>query len=1407
MELFRIGLDVGSTTAKVVVVNKSNDIVFSKYERHNANALPTVSSFIKEIVELFRDGQFAITFSGSVGMGISEHYKLPFVQEVVAASEYVKTCYPATSVVIDIGGEDAKIIYFNPNGNYELRMNGNCSGGTGAFIDQMALILNISNEEMNEYALKATHIHPIASRCGVFSKTDIQNLISKNANKADICASIFHAVSVQTSTTLFKGNEDFSQLLLLGGPLTFLPALRKAFINHLHLTDDNIVKCENTNLFTAIGAAQQTSTACDKLFSEKELSLLFDESNTKISSRQKQHLAPIFKNKKEYSDWIVQKNNHKIDDCSIEDCTKNVFLGIDSGSTTTKIVVIDEENRLVFSRYLPNKGNPIETVKEGLNELKKQCADKNIELHIKGSCSTGYGEDLIKTAFNLDTGIVETIGHYIAAKEINPNVSFILDIGGQDMKAIFIADGAIYRIEINEACSSGCGSFIETFANSLNYAVADFARIATESKKPCDLGTRCTVFMNSRVKQALREGASVADISAGLAYSVIKNCLYKVLKIKDTQELGDTIVVQGGTMRNDSIVRTLELSINKEVFRSNIPELMGAYGCALFAKAATLNRTVTLDELLNNKVIQKKAITCNGCENNCYISRYEFNEKLFYSGNKCEKVFSNSASTIIKGQNAIVAKRNLLFNRQSEINTKNIRIGIPRSLNTFENYPFWHTLLTKSGLNVVLSEQSSFKTYEKNVHSIMSDNICFPAKLVHSHIANLIEKQVDRILFPYVIFEQKADKKAVNSYNCPLVTGYSDVIKSAMEPNIPIDATGISFKTKKETIQTSSNYLKTLGVEKKHTPVIKAAIAEQEKFELDLAKINSDILEKSRENGNITILLAGRPYHADLLIQHKLSEMICDMGVSVITDDIVRTMEDVKFDEVHHVSQWAYVNRIIKAAQWVAEQGNDLQYVQITSFGCGPDAFLIDQIQQILKQKGKNATIIKLDDINNIGSMKLRIRSLIESISLNTSRETVSKAFITTTSYSRPQKNIKCIVPAFSSFTTPLIPPLFRLFGFDVDVLPLTDKISIDTGLQYANNEVCYPATIVVGDIIKGLNSGNYDINNTIVIITQTGGQCRATNYLGLLKQGMVDAGFDNVPIVSIGGGNGIGNSQEGFKINWLKAAPIALHTILFCDVIAKLYYPAVVREKEKGSANRLKNIYLEKGAKLIENNKASKLVKLMEEAVTAFSSISQEKDCPQVGIVGEIFLKFNNFANKDIENWLIERDIEIVPPNLTNFFMQNFVNSAVKKDANIGNKAYPKSIRTLLYKLISKQIKKVNRIGAKYPYFNPFTDIYNEARHGEKVVSLLAQFGEGWLLPAEIMSYAETGVNHVISLQPFGCIANHIVSKGVENKIKKHYPKLSLLSIDFDSGISDVNMENRLLLFVNNISPLPLVS
>ena len=775
------------------------------------------------------------------------------------------------------------------------------------------------------------------------------------------------------------------------------------------------------------------------------------------------------------------------------------------------------------------------------------------------------------------------------------------------------------------------------------------------------------------------------------------------------------------------------------------------------------------------------------------------NGNVFYTGNNCEKVYSNKAESFVKGVNQHHEKFEMLFKRPIVPKEKaRLRIGIPRALGMYENYPFWHTLFTACDIQLVLSPLSTNKIYEKGIRSIMADNICFPAKLMHGHIYSLIEQKVERIFYPYVVYEQKEDPNARNSYNCPIVAGYSDVIKSSIEPEerfgIPVDAPVMSFNDEKLLRKSCVEYLTSLDVPKN---VVNAAVSKaleaQKTYMEGLRDRAMEIVDKARAEQRMVILLAGRPYHVDPLIQHKIADSVSDMGIDVVTENITLHADNEIFSQIHGISQWTYPNRIFKAAHYVAESKDNIHMVQLTSFGCGPDSFILDEVKDILNRSGKNLTILKIDDVNNIGSLRLRIRSLVESLQFKPA-ELNKRARVTTKVFMPEDKHRTILAPYFAEGYSELLPSVFKAMGYNLVNLPLPTMESTEQGLRYANNEVCYPATIVTGSIIIALKSGQYDLDKTAVAITQTGGQCRASNYIALIKNAMVAAGFEQVPVVSVAFGADVSNEQPGFDLPWSKVIRKALLMLLYCDCLGKLYYPAVAREKEKGAAKRLHAAYLRHAAIAIEQNKPMELYSILHHAVTDFANITEENDnIPVMGVVGEIYLKYNAFSNRHILDWLAERHIEVVAPSMYNFFINSFVNNHINKEKNIKQPGMPLWMGDGLYKLVQIYVRKFDRICSRYRYYRPFSDLFKDAKAAGKIINLAANFGEGWLIPAEIANFAENGVNNVLSFQPFGCIANHVISKGIEKRVKKIYPKMNILSLDFDSGTSETNVFNRL--------------
>lgn len=1405
--MIRLGIDVGSTTIKVVVVDEKNEILYKSYRRHFTRLIPTIVEILQDLKQQIGSFSFQLCFTGSGAMGMAEALSLQFVQEVVAVSRSLQTYYSDAHTLIDLGGEDTKLVLLEKGKNPDIRMNGNCAGGTGAFIDQMAGLLNLDIAQMNDLAEKYTTIYPIASRCGVFAKTDIQNLIARKIATADIAASIFHAVALQTINALARGCEIRKKVIFCGGPLTYIKSLRDAFVRLLKLQEGDYALPEDAQLFTALGAAL--------LVKEDNVVLSIDDLVSQLNQYlgslvlENKHLPALFSEEYSLAKWEEERNIVSLPEASLVAGKEiSVCIGIDSGSTTTKVVIIDDEMNLLYSFYEHNQGNPLVTAIRGLQKFYDEVEDKNCKINVIGSAVTGYGEDLLHSALSMDYGIVETIAHYMAARQIDENVSFILDIGGQDIKAIFADNGTITNIEINEACSSGCGSFIEGFAKSLGFSAEKFSKLACKSQSPCDLGSRCTVFMNSKVRQAVKEGATIEDLSAGLAYSVVKNCLYKVLNLQHLKSIGDNIVVQGGTFKNKAVFRALELLSGKKVSCSSHPELMGAYGAALYArsKAKIIGKSsfIGFSALESAANHETRFSTCKGCTNNCSITVFKFpNGKRCFSGNKCEKVFSNNPETQRRGDNIFDYKRERLF---ASSNVKPIRprmrIGIPRALSIFENFPFWQALFSNVDIEVVLSSVSSSKLYEKGAGSIMSDNICFPAKLSHGHVVDLIEKGVDRIFYPFVLFEQKEFKHSHNCYNCPIVTGYSEVLKN-INTSVPFDAPAFNFNDKKLTTKACVEYLVSLGIKRAIAlNAVKEAFEAQRRYKNDILTENNRIYLKARQSHTPVILLAGHPYHADLLVHQKISDILSDLGVAVINEEIAVDNESKAFcDEYFTISQWEYPNRILQAAAWVKNQDENVYMVQTNSFGCGPDAIIVDEIKELLKRNNCSHTLIRIDEIASTGSIKLRLRSLVESIRLK-AQKSLNKPnllFQTTTPFGLADKNKTILAPWFGDFYSPYISFLAEKCGYKIINLPKTSRETLDVALRVMNNEICYPALCVVGDLIAAVESGNYDLNNIALGITQTGGQCRATNYVASIKRALVNQGYTDIPVVTIAVSASAINEQPGFNFDVKKIIFSVLHILSFADALSRLYYATVSREIEKGTSNRLRDEFIERSLELLKAGKKSKLLSLLNQAVEAFNAVEvTSKPVKTVGIIGEIYVKYNSFGNYGIIDYLISQGVEVVVPPATNFFTQGFVNAEAKQEQFINPKSNFSLLSRMVEKFISSFSAKYEEPLKKFVRYRPVESVREEAKLASQSVNLLNQYGEGWLIPGEIAGFAHQGIKDIVCIQPFGCIANHVVGKGIEKKMKTQYPDINLLFLDFDYGTSEVNVHNRLQFLIN---------
>lgn len=1395
-----MGIDVGSTTVKIYITDAKDNCIYSKYERHFSDIKATISKLLLDAKETIGNIEIKTVMTGSGGLSLSQYLEIPFAQEVIACTKTVETYIPECDVAIELGGEDAKITYFEFS--LEQRMNGSCAGGTGAFIDQMASLLQTDASGLNSLAKNYEMIYPIASRCGVFAKTDVQPLINEGANKEDIAISIFQAVVNQTISGLACGKPIRGKVAFLGGPLYFLDQLRDRFIETLQLKKEDILFPDNSQLFVAMGACLLAKEEKQEIKTLHQIMQQLKEIDGSITSSNNT-LDPLFRDEEEKEAFRKRHSLAKVKKADIKTYQGNAYLGVDVGSTTTKAILIDEDESVLYSFYDSNEGNPLEVVIKIMKEV-YSILPKNVTLARTGV--TGYGEALVKAALKMDMGEVETIAHYKAATYFKKDVSFILDIGGQDMKAIRIKDGIIQDILLNEACSSGCGSFIEMFAKSLGYGVRDFANIALDAKTPIDLGSRCTVFMNSKVKQAQKEGAMVKDISAGLSYSVIKNALYKVIKLRSKEAVGESVLVQGGTFYNESVLRAFEKESGVEAIRPDIAGLMGAFGIARLAKESYTGQPSTILNIdqINNFTYDTEIRYCNKCTNNCMLTVSTFNDASEYiSGNRCERG-ANIPVTKEKIPNLFDYKYRRVFNYRSLKDTQAKRgtIGIPRVLNMYENYPFWHTLLSDLKFRVVLSPRSSKEIFEKGMESIPSESVCYPAKLVHGHIEALIDKGISYIFYPSVSYEQQEFSDANNRYNCPVVTSYPEVIRNNVDT---IETKQIIFRNpfldlgNEKTLFTNlKDEFASFGVTNQELKeAITHAYQELKRCQEDIRKQGIEVLQYLKENNKKGIVLAGRPYHVDPEINHGLAELITAEGMAVLTEDSVCHLNDETLD-LRIVDQWTYHSRLYRAANFVTTQDN-LQLIQLTSFGCGLDAVTSDQVAEILQARNKIYTLLKIDEGSNLGAIRIRIRSLKATIDKQAPTSipippmyTSKKAPFT---QAMRDEGYTILCPQMSPLHFQFVETAMQVSGYNLKVLPSVDKGAMSAGLKYVNNDACYPTILVVGQIMEALQSGEHDINKTAVIITQTGGGCRATNYIAFIRKALKDANMEQVPVISANL-SGLENNP-GFKIT-LPLAKKVIIGAMYGDLFMRVLYRVRPYELEAGAANRLYESWVEKCQVNVTNGSLREFKKNVYKIVEDFDALPLKNiKKPRVGLVGEILVKFHPTANNEIVDIVEREGGEAVMPDLIDFFLYCFYNiNFEEKHFHASKKA--KHLCNLGISFIEYLRKDMVKALQRSKRFNAPSKIAHLANKAKEIVSIGNQTGEGWFLTGEMIELIESGAPNIVCMQPFGCLPNHVTGKGAIKALRKAYPTSNIVAIDYDPGASETNQLNRIKLMLS---------
>jgi len=1399
--IYRAGMDIGSTTVKIAVLDDDNNIVFSDYKRHGAHTQETLAELLRKAEEKIGkcEVRFGITGSGSINL--AKKMEIPFVQEVVAVATALKSRYPQTDVAIELGGEDAKIIYFK--GGLDERMNGVCAGGTGAFIDQMASLLQTDAKGLSDAAKDHKEIYTIAARCGVFAKTDIQPLINEGATRADLAASIFQAVVTQTVSGLACGKPIRGCVAFLGGPLHFLPSLKDAFIRTLNLTQENIVDPEDSHLFAAIGAAMESSDAPARHVDDLVEKL---ESGVEMEFELKR-LEPLFENDGEYSDFCRRHSEAKVLKGDISTYSGNCYLGIDAGSTTTKIALVGECGELLYSFYANNQGNPIETAKAAIAELGGKMSP---DAKIARACSTGYGEALLMAAFHLDEGEVETVAHTAAARFFDPEADCVLDIGGQDMKCIKLKEGTVDTVILNEACSSGCGSFIENFAESLGYTAESFSKEALFAEHPVDLGTRCTVFMNSNVKQAQKEGATASDISAGLAYSVIKNALYKVIKLTDAKELGDHIVVQGGTFYNQAVLRAFEKISGAVVVCPDISGIMGAFGAALIAKDHFVGEesTILSFDKINELTYTTAAVHCGGCENNCMMTVNRFPDgKTYITGNRCEKKVG-AATNIRRGENLVEYKRRRIFETEPLAADRATRgtIGLPRVLNMYENYPYWATFFRDLGFRTVLSPFAKHSIYELGMESIPSESECYPAKMAHGHVQWLVNNGVTTIFHPCVFFEYQEDKNAANHYNCPIVCSYPENLKNNVEAvtsgEVKYLRPFIAFTSEKTAEDRMVKFCREeWGIpENEVRAACRHAWREMRRAKEDIRAEGARVLEKMESEGRRGIVLAGRPYHIDPEINHGIPELIASYGFDVFTED------SLPFDEeserrLRVLDQWVFHSRLYSAAQFVGGR-DDLDLVQLFSFGCGLDAVTTDQVADILGKCGKLYTVLKIDEVSNLGAARIRIRSLIAAIKMREGcgvKATPEEIRYHHSEFTEQMKKdgYTILAPNMSPIHFDLLAPVFEKAGYHVKMMKSASRKAIDMGLKYVNNDACYPSIVTTGQMMDEVLSGKYDTDRLALIMTQTGGCCRASNYVGFIRRALDKAGMSHIPVISLNAGGLEKNS--GFHVT-PKMLLYGLRSVILGDVLMRCLYRTRPYEKVKGAADAIRqkwnNIWHDS---IFGNGKKYSFAEMCRGAVKDFDDLPIDENIkkPKVGIVGEILVKYMPLANNNLVDLLEREGAEAVVPDLMDFVSMGLFNRDYKQ-RYLGTAPINSLISKVGVAAVERLKKAATDALAASRRFSPSVRIDKIAEPTKPFLSIGNQYGEGWFLCGEMVELLNEGVPNIVCIQPFACLPNHVVGKGVIKALKGAYPEANIAAIDYDPGASEVNQLNRIKLMLS---------
>ena len=1457
-----VGIDVGSTTTKIVVMQTDNGdfkVVFSNYERHHANQLKSVLEILKKFDETIPGQKVRVCLTGSGAKPIAESLGVPFAQEVAANAIALQKKYDKVGTAIELGGQDAKMIFFKESENdhtrsvSDMRMNGSCAGGTGAFIDEIASVLKVPVEKFNALAAKGEHVYDISGRCGVYAKTDIQPLLNQGAAKEDLALSAFHAIAKQTIGGLAQGLEIESPVAFEGGPLTFNPVLVRVFSERLQLSEEEILIPEHPELMIATGAAlslkemfagSKTIAVTDILKKLDQIQKQKEEEKNgkKLPSENEEKARPFFASEEEKKAFekahakekIIWKEPKKGE-------TVRGYLGIDAGSTTTKFVLLSPDEEILDSFYAPNEGDPLKVAKQALVDLRERYKQAGAKLEILSAGTTGYGEMLFSKAFDIKNHTVETVAHARAAEKYIQDASFILDIGGQDMKAIWLENGVITNILLNEACSSGCGSFLENFASSLHIPTKEIAKTAFSSKNPAVLGSRCTVFMNSSIITEQRNGRTSEDIMAGLCRSIIENVFTKVIRVSNLDSLGKKIVVQGGTFENDAVLRAMEEYVGREVVRAPYPGIMGAIGMALIAKEKyeknpEAETIWNLDSLDTFSYTQDANSPCPFCGNHCNRTIVKFsNGNSWVTNNRCERgeVIGNPKDKEVTRQvkeklqkvnavpNLYKVREKLLFkdyphepaNEQAKerAGERTEVIGLPRVLSYWDTMPFWKTFWQALGYTVRISDKSTRKMYENGLSAVTSDTVCFPAKLVHGHIRNLVKHKVDRIFMPSVTTVPTENTEETSQSMCAVVKGYPIVIRNSDNPSekwgIPYDAPLFHWYTKKDRQKQLVAYMsENFGITKEETiAAIKAGDAAQKSFDTELKKAGAEVLKQVQAEGKFAVVLASRPYQNDALVNHDLPLMFTKAGIPVLTADSLPEVNHTQLSRSRIDVVNNYHARMLSSAI-LAAQSENLEYVQVVSFGCGHDAYLSDEIVRMMKEiSGKTPLILKVDESDIQGPLGIRVRSFLETVEMGREKKLVHKVKpleepypVKFTKESRKERVV--LVPNTSHAFCRVMSAALSTQGIKAVPLDIGREEAIRLGKQYVHNDICFPAQIVIGEALAALRSGKYDGQEVAIGMGKYVGDCRLTHYGALLRKALDDAGYADVPILT----NDDVDSHAmhpGFKMNILSAARIAF-ALPMIDVLEELLRKIRPYELTKGDADKAFDQALDQVIEGLEKHGIAGARKGFKKAISIMKKVRYDRTYlkQQVLIVGEYLLNFHPGANHDIEAYLEENGFEIIEARMTDvirktYFYQDAQIKEYHLDKPIDKKVWFRTADTIF----DFAHKLTDSIAKEHPLYGPACRMDELVKDSDPIIHHTFDAGEGVLIPGEILHHAKHGCKFFLILQPFGCLPNHVVGRGITKKLKEIYPDVQILPLDYDPDVSFANIENRLQMLVMN--------